>query len=107
MVGATRTARVLTQVRVARRLNGRKHSGFVGAPRQARTQDLDMDVQEVRELESVQFDVLIAANRAWASDGRQLGVINPSIEFVQALEARGLRNCVSFDRRDPPAGSDF
>lgn len=57
----------------------------------ARGRDLTLAAGEVRKLGALGAQLLLAAARAWAEDGRRLALETPSPDFLDALRLLGLR----------------
>jgi chemotaxis protein CheX len=57
----------------------------------ARGRDVRLAAAEVRRLGALGAQLLLAAARAWAEDGRRFSLEAPSDEFLDALRLLGLR----------------
>ena len=70
--------------------------------RERRGRDLDVDAGEVRDWGSEGIGLLLSAVDAWAGDGRRLWFLNPSPEFIDALERFGIRRADPSPQPLPP-----
>jgi chemotaxis protein CheX len=62
-----------------------------------RGQDLLVDVSEVRRLGGQCLQILLAATKAWAADGRTLSFEAPSEAFIQSLHQFGVHSDNGFE----------
>ena len=69
-------------------------SALTEALRTARGQDLEIDASDVRRVGGQCLQVLLAANVAWAADGKALSVSNPSSEFIEGVTLLGAPQLV-------------
>lgn len=51
--------------------------------------DLEVDASGVRRLGGLCLQALLAADAAWAADGRRLVIAAPSLGFTEALDLMG------------------
>ena len=67
-----------------------------------RGQDLALDASEVRRLGGQCLQVLLAAQTAWASDGRAFEIRQPSPAFVEGVALMGAAGRFGLDLQQEP-----
>ena len=56
----------------------------------ARGNHVTVDASKVQKVGTLCVQILLSAHTTWARDGIPLGMINPSEEFLEALEVLGI-----------------